>query len=73
MATHRKSARRFLERIGLVDTSIKPVPVVNFRRLAILNVELKEPLPLVELCYQKNGEPPPDRGDSTKEWPEGTP
>lgn len=61
------SAQGFLERAGIVPTVRRPRPRIEPAANRIHTSPLSAPLPLPELQYPLNGEPPPDRGN-TQEW-----
>lgn len=60
-------AKAFLERAGIIPTLRRPRPRIEPAANRVHSVPLKAPLPLPELQDHVNGEPPPDRGNTT-EW-----
>ena len=66
-----KSSRLFLERAGLKDTHRRPLARSNPGGLAIQQLTLPRGLPLPDLLFQ--GDPPPDRPETTEPWPHGLP
>jgi hypothetical protein len=69
MATSR-SAKNFMERIGIIPTRRGPVPRLDLSANLAHSLPLQKPLPSGEslLNSGQQGVPPPDRGLTT-EWP----
>lgn len=70
MAADTQRGRQYLERSGILPPWRNPVPRIEPDRFLIhTEPEAKiPPLPLPELLYHLNGDPPPDRGQ-TLPWP----
>lgn len=62
------SAKGYLERMGVLDPSSPPGPMVSFGTLRVHGKPLKPPLPLPAFQRPLLGEKAPDRGQ-TLPWP----
>ena len=71
MAAFSRSARIFMERAGLLPTTVGPYPTVQKGSNPANSLPLEPPLPDPILLRGTQGCPPPDRGQSVQ-WPYGT-